>query len=287
LATEFERPAVARLLPGTSIEIRNEDIPRGGIRSALFDFDGTVSLIREGWQGVMIPMMVDILKDLHTGESDDELFSVVREFVTRLTGRQTIYQMIEFAGHVERRGGTPLDPVEYKRMYLDLLWERIEHRVAGLKSGQIDPDDMIVPGARDLLKNLCERGISCYLASGTDEEYVLDEAAAVGVSQYFAGIYGALDNIGDVPDVKAAVIQNIIRDHNLHGSELVAFGDGYVEIENTKNVGGISIGVATDEVQRAGIDEWKRSRLIMAGADVVIAEFREQDTLVKYLMGEV
>ncbi len=287
MATEFERPAVARLLPGTSIEIRNEDIPRGGIRSALFDFDGTVSLIREGWQGVMIPMMVDILKDLHTGESDDELFSVVREFVTRLTGRQTIYQMIEFAGHVERRGGTPLDPVEYKRMYLDLLWERIEHRVAGLKSGQIDPDDMIVPGARDLLKNLCERGISCYLASGTDEEYVLDEAAAVGVSQYFAGIYGALDNIGDVPDVKAAVIQNIIRDHNLHGSELVAFGDGYVEIENTKNVGGISIGVATDEVQRAGIDEWKRSRLIMAGADVVIAEFREQDTLVKYLMGEV
>jgi phosphoglycolate phosphatase-like HAD superfamily hydrolase len=171
-------------------------------------------------------------------------------------------------------------------MYLDLLWERIEHRVAGLKSGAIAPDDMIVPGSRDLLQNLCERGISCYLASGTDEEYVLDEAEAVGVAHFFAGIYGALDNIGDVPDVKAAVIQNIIRDHDLHGSELVAFGDGYVEIENTKKVGGISVGVATDEEKRAGIDEWKRSRLIIAGADVIIPEFREQDALMKYLMGE-
>jgi phosphoglycolate phosphatase len=286
VSSSFVSPPPGRFLDGTSIEIRNESIPRGTIKSALFDFDGTVSLVREGWQGVMIPMMVDILKELGTGESDDELFGIVREYVTRLTGRQTIYQMIEFAEQVTKRGGTPLDPVEYKRMYLDLLWERIEHRVAGLKSGEIAQQDMVVPGSVELLQNLCERGISCYLASGTDEEYVLDEAEAVGVAQYFAGIYGALDNIGDVPDVKAAVIQNIIRDHDLHGSELVAFGDGYVEIENTKNVGGISVGVATDEVKRAGIDEWKRSRLIIAGADVIVPEFREQDILVKYLMGE-
>ena len=286
MSSSFISPPPGRFLDGTSIEIRNESIPRGTIKSALFDFDGTVSLVREGWQGVMIPMMVNILLDLKTGESADKLFGVVREYVTRLTGRQTIYQMIEFADQIIERGGTPLHPVEYKRMYLDLLWERIEHRVAGLKSGEIAQDDMIVPGSRELLQNLCARGISCYLASGTDEEYVLDEAKAVGVSQYFAGIYGALDNIGDVPDVKAAVIQNIIRDHSLHGNELVAFGDGYVEIENTKNVGGISVGVATDEAKREGIDEWKRSRLIIAGADVIMPEFREQDTLVKYLMGE-
>ena len=40
------------------MEIVNPDIERGRIRSVLFDFDGTLSLIREGWQQVMGPMMV-------------------------------------------------------------------------------------------------------------------------------------------------------------------------------------------------------------------------------------
>jgi len=29
------------------------------IKYALFDFDGTVSLIREGWQGIMIPYFAE------------------------------------------------------------------------------------------------------------------------------------------------------------------------------------------------------------------------------------
>ena len=45
-------------LDDSPIEIVNQSIPRGHVRHALFDFDGTLSLIREGWQGVMIPMMV-------------------------------------------------------------------------------------------------------------------------------------------------------------------------------------------------------------------------------------
>jgi len=34
-----------------------------GARVALFDFDGTLSLIRTGWQQVMVPMMVEILRE--------------------------------------------------------------------------------------------------------------------------------------------------------------------------------------------------------------------------------
>jgi hypothetical protein len=37
-------------------------------RVVLFDFDGTVSLIRSGWMDVMIPMMVEVLMDLNTRE---------------------------------------------------------------------------------------------------------------------------------------------------------------------------------------------------------------------------
>ena len=71
----------------------------------LFDFDGTLSLIRSGWMNVMVPMMVEILADLNTGESEEQLRGVVEDFVWRLTGKETIYQMIAFAEAVQARGG--------------------------------------------------------------------------------------------------------------------------------------------------------------------------------------
>src|ERR1700727_4034184 len=104
-------------------------------RVVLFDFDGTLSLIGSGWMDVMVPMMVEILADLKTGESETELRAIVEDFVWRLTGKETIYQMMEFADHVTRRGGRALDALEYKKQYLDLLWLRISARLDELKSG--------------------------------------------------------------------------------------------------------------------------------------------------------
>jgi phosphoglycolate phosphatase-like HAD superfamily hydrolase len=274
------------MLPGADhIEIINDRIERGRIRFALFDFDGTISLIREGWQNVMIPMMVGVLADLKSGESDEELHAIVREFVTRLTGKQTIYQMMELAEQVEKRGGTPKEPVDYKWDYLNLLWARIEDRVKGLKDGRYTPEEMAVPGALEMVAALKERGATLHLASGTDRPYVLDEAACLGLGKYFGdNIYGALDDYKKIS--KAIIIQRIIEEHNLHGSELVAFGDGYVEIENAREVGGIAVGVATEEAKRQGIDEWKRNRLIDAGADLIIPDFREWRRLISYLWAE-
>lgn len=269
-------------LPHTHIELINPAIRRGQIRSVLFDFDGTLSLIREGWQGVMIPMMVEILLDLKTGESRAELTDTVTEFVDRLTGKQTIYQMIELCAQIERRGGRPLEPLEYKRMYLDRLWQRIAHRVEGLKTGRIAPAEMVVPGAFALLDHLQQCGVTLYLASGTDRPYVLDEAAALGLSPYFDDrIFGAIDEYKQFS--KAIIIQNILHHHGLCGEQLLTLGDGFVEIEETKKVGGIAVGVASDEVNRQGINEWKRARLIQAGADLIVADFREQDRLIAYL----
>src|SRR6185295_98620 len=85
---------------------------------ALFDFDGTLSLIRTGWIDVMVPMMVRTLAELKTGETEDQLRSVVEEFVWRLTGKETVYQMIALAEEVTRRGGSPRDPLVYKQRYL-------------------------------------------------------------------------------------------------------------------------------------------------------------------------
>jgi len=275
-----------RFLPGTQVEILRERPDRGRVRFAVFDFDGTISLIREGWQGIMIPMMVETLASLGTGETEEGLRTTVRDFVDRLTGQQTIYQMIQLAEEVRKRGGTPLAPLAYKRMYHDRLLVRIEGRVAGLKGGAIPPEDLVVPGSFDLLENLRSRGVTLFLASGTDEAYVKDEAGALGVSPYFdGGIYGALDQYEKFS--KRMLIADLFQRHGLRGHELAVFGDGYVEVENAREVDGFAVGVASDEARRCGIDAWKRGRLIGAGADLIVPDHREQDRVVAYLFGEL
>jgi len=271
-------------LAETNIEIINPDLPRGHYRHVLFDFDGTISLIREGWQQVMIPMMVEILLATPAAEAEPSITRLVTDFVTRLTGKQTVYQMIRLAEEVEKRGGQPKDPLAYKHDYLDRLWARIAGRVSGLKQGQLEPTEMMVPGALEILAALREQGVTCYLASGTDEPYVIDEAQALGVAGYFnGGIYGALDDYQNFS--KKMVIDRILQQHGLSGRALLTFGDGYVEIENTVTVGGLAVGVASNEAERQGIDAWKRQRLIEAGADIIIPDFRETEALLGYLNG--
>jgi phosphoglycolate phosphatase-like HAD superfamily hydrolase len=249
---------------------------------ALFDFDGTLSLIRSGWVDVMVPMMVEILTDVKTGESEEDLRAIVEEFVGRLTGKQTIYQMMELANQVELRGGTALDPLIYKRKYLDLLWSKIEHRIEELRSGRTSPERYLVPGARELLERLHDRGLKMYLASGTDESYMQEEARLLDVVKYFAGgVYGALDDYKSFS--KAILIQRIIASAECRGDEILGFGDGYVEIENVKQVGGVAVGVATDEPECRVIDEWKRNRLAGVGADWIIPNYLECHALLEAL----
>src|SRR5262245_47884401 len=154
------------------IEILHPNLPRGGFRSVLFDFDGTLSLLREGWPQVMIPMMVEVLRGTGTAETDEELTGVVEDFVMRLNGRQTIYQMIQLAEEVTKRGGTPLDPLAYKHRYHDLLMARIHGRIEALGQGRAVPEDWLVPGSLAMLEGLRRRGVALYLASGTDLKYV-------------------------------------------------------------------------------------------------------------------
>lgn len=278
------------VLDGYHIEVLNPALQRGRIRYALFDFDGTLSLIREGWQAVMIPMMVELLLETPGAEDEASIERVVTEFVTDLTGKQTIYQAIRLAEEIERRGGTPLEPLAYKHEYHNRLWQRIEGRVAALEAGELSPEDMLVPGSITMLEGIRARGVRCYLASGTDEHYVLHEAALLGLHPYFDGMYGAQDDYRQFS--KHMVIQRIISENNLSGPEFAAFGDGYVEIEDTRSVGGIAVGVATDEAAcmsrraRQGIDSWKRERLIKAGADLIIPDFREHEAVLAYLFAE-
>ena len=257
-------------------------VSRRNARVVLFDFDGTLSLIRSGWMNVMVPMMVEILLDLKTGESEEDLKGLVEDFVWRLTGKETIYQMMAFADAVTARGGKPLEPLGYKKMYLDRLWLVIKSRIEALERGDADPEEYMVPGSRALLDQLKERGLKLYLASGTDDAFVKNEAGLLGLTSYFdGGVYGALDDYKSFS--KAILIQRILSTSDFQGSDFLVFGDGYVEIEEVKNVGGVAVGVASEEPECVRVDEWKRQRLIGVGADYIVPNFLCQDELMASL----
>lgn len=247
-------------------------------RVVLFDFDGTLSLIRTGWVNVMAPQMVEILSSLKTGESEAELKTIVEEFVARLTGKETIYQMMELAEQIRLRGGAPEDPKVYKKMYLDALHEVIKDRLSALRSGKANPDDHMVPGSRALLEDLRARGLKLYLASGTDHENVVEEARLLDVYRYFdGGVFGALDDLSKFS--KALLVRQIVESSEFRGEEFLGFGDGYVEIEVVKQAGGIAVGVASDEPECMRIDEWKRNRLAGVGADFIVANYANPGAL--------
>ncbi|NOX55391.1 MAG: HAD hydrolase-like protein [Planctomycetes bacterium] len=272
-----------QFLPGSSIEIIREVRLERPPEHALFDFDGTLSLIRQGWPEVMIPMMVEILKETGTDETEAELTELVTNFVMELNGKQTIYQMIRLAEEVKRRGGSPEDPLVYKKWYHDRLMQRIAHRREGLRSGRLSREEMLVPGALAALQTLKDKGVRLYLASGTDEVYVHEEAALLGLDAYFGEhIYGAVDDYKRFS--KQMVIEHILQANRVSGDLLIGFGDGYVEIDNVKSAGGTAVAVASDEAHRSGRpDPWKRDRLIGIGADIVIPDFQEFDRLVNYI----
>lgn len=260
--------------------------PRPEASHVLFDFDGTVSLIRQGWPEVMVPMFVEMLPRL-PGETNEVAQQLVTDDIMRLNGKQTIYQMIQLAERIKERGAQPKEPLWYKHEYLRRLDERIRSRVDALRSGAARPDDFLVHGTRALLEKLRQRGLALYLASGTDEPFVKAESDLLDLTRYFGRhIYGAQDDYKTFS--KKMVIGRILRENKIPGARLLSFGDGYVEIENTKEVGGLAVAVASDEARNGSgrMDEWKRQRLIGVGADVVIPDFRDADALLELIFGK-
>ncbi|HEX3799997.1 MAG TPA: HAD family hydrolase [Verrucomicrobiae bacterium] len=275
-----------KLLFSGLVEFADNFAPRPGITHVLFDFDGTLSLIRQGWPDVMIPLFVEMIPP-RDGETEADLRKLVFDDIMRLNGKQTIYQMIQLVERIRERGGQPREPLWYKHEYLYRLDARIGSRLEGLRTGLISADELLVWGARALLEDLSRRGMKLYLASGTDEIFVKQEAALLDVARYFGPhIYGAQDDYKTFS--KKMVIERILCENQIKGAHLLAFGDGYVEIENTKEAGGLAVAVASDEANNGSgrMDEWKRQRLAGVGADVTIPDFRDAGALLARILNE-
>jgi phosphoglycolate phosphatase-like HAD superfamily hydrolase len=244
----------------------------------IFDFDGTLSLVRSGWMRVMVPMCVEELAQLETGESAVELTAAAEDFIWRLTGKETIYQMMALADAVRVRGGSPAEPLVYKKRYVNRLTLQIGDRLSALREKRVEPERYLVPGSRTLLEELTARGLTLYLASGTDHANVEEEAELLDIARYFDGrIFGAHDDLSRFS--KAMLVQEILSQAEFSAEELLVFGDGYVEIEEVKKAGGIAVGVATAEPDCLQVDEWKRRRLIDVGADYILPNYLDLEEL--------
>lgn len=274
----------------TDIEVVHALPEKLDIRHAIFDHDGTLSTLREGWEAIMQPMMVRAILGPRYATADETLFARVvqacRELIDRTTGIQTLVQMQGLVELVKQFGCVPAEDIlnehGYKRIYNDALLEHVRGRMAKLERGELSPADFQIKNAHNLLLALHRRGIKLYLASGTDTEDVIAEAQAMGYAGLFEGrIFGAVGNVK--VEAKKLVLARIMRENGLSGANLATFGDGPVEIRETRRVGGITVGVASDEIRRFGLNPSKRRRLIRAGADLIVPDFSQLTALLDML----
>jgi sugar/nucleoside kinase (ribokinase family)/phosphoglycolate phosphatase-like HAD superfamily hydrolase len=281
----------ARHHEATEIEIVTALPSSANFTHAILDHDGTISTLRQGWEEIMEPMMVHSVLGDRFATADEALYyrvrDRVRDFINKTTGIQTITQMEGLVDLVREFRCVPEEAIMtaagYKQRFTDELAQLVTARLAKLQRQELDADDYTIKGARQFLKALAGAGIRLYLASGTDEADVQAEARALGYADLFEGrIYGSIGRPDR--DAKKVVLERILREvGTAAATSLLAIGDGPVEIRETHKAGGFTVGVASDDIRRFGLSPGKRTRLVQAGADVIIPDYTQMSTLLHLL----
>jgi rfaE bifunctional protein kinase chain/domain len=277
----------ASYLKTTEIEVINKWKEKPEIRYAIFDHDGTVSTLREGWELIMAPMMIKAILGDKYHDADNSLLrkisTRVHEYIDKTTGIQTLVQMHGLLNIIREFGCVSeeeiLDASGYKQIYNNELMKMVKEREQKFVNGELCLDDFTIKNAVPFLQVLFDSGIKLYLVSGTDVEDVISEARILGYDHLFEGrIYGA---VGDVSkEAKKSVLDRLLETIGESASgNIVTFGDGPVEIRETNKRGGITVGIASNELRRYGLNEHKRTRLIKAGADIIVPDFSQYPRL--------
>jgi phosphoglycolate phosphatase-like HAD superfamily hydrolase len=265
------------------------ELPRGPIRHALFDHDGTISTLRRGWEESMEQIMIESILGPRAESLDPQTVKQVRDevliYIDRSTGVQTLTQMQELVKLVRRFGfvepSQMTDALGYKRRYKQLLMRRVGRRIENLQRGG-DPGEYHVRGALEFLQALHARGVRLYLSSGTDREDVVIEARLLGYADLFdGGIFGASDEV--LRESKELLLEKLMNDLRIDPAELVFFGDGPIEIALCRRFGGLPIGIASEETC-GGLSPAKRQRLMTAGARIIIPDFTDGPALLERLL---
>ena len=257
------------------MEILVKHMPGGFPDAAVFDFDGTLSSLRAGWEEVMGGMM----RALIPGDAA-EVAAMVERYIDESTGIQTIHQMRWLAEEIARRTGKSEDAWDYKAEYNRRLMLAVQTRRDDVQSGRVPAAHWRIPGGEAFLAALRERGVTLYAASGTDDADVKAEAKILGLADYFKEIAGA----GQGTDAcsKEAVLRRLVKP----GRRLLVVGDGKVEIALGRETGALTLGIASMDTPGGvpmGMNMTKYERLKKAGAHAIAADFSETEELLSWI----
>ncbi len=256
---------------------------RPQIALAVFDFDGTLSWLRHGWP----EMMHEVLRPHYPaieGEPEPARHERLFDEIYTHNGVPTVDYLEAFA----RRFGTARQPVHSSSL-LDTYHAKLESAIAHRKSligdGKAPASDFIVHNALALLQLIAGRGIELAVLSGTLEHRVIEEAALLGLSRFFGGRVVGSHAGGTF--TKRAALERLLSERGLRAAQLLSFGDGAVEIRETKALGGLAVAVASDEHHNgSGTPDPRKARVLKdAGADLIIADYRQPEALLETLLG--
>jgi len=268
------------------IQLSEHFRPFPQVRHVVFDFDGTLSLVRGGWAEIMVEQFLEHLPG-HGAGNPPELRQSVLHDILALNGKPTIYQMQLLADMVVQQGGEPDSPDNYNLDFQRRLRARITERLQDIRSNPGRRDHYLVHEARSILTLLRDRGRVIHLLSGTAKADLLIESEALGIAEFLGDrIYGPEDLKPGFS--KRAVFEQIVREHSLSPGELMCFGDGAVEITDTRHFEGLAIAVASNESANGSgrLDENKKLHLLKAGAHAVIPDYRQAKKLLQMLLDQ-
>ena len=256
------------------IEVREGFARPARLRHAVFDWDGTLSFIRAGWGEVMLDLFLAHLP----AAPDEDVASrrrLAHDDIWRLNGKPTIHQMQCLADRVVERGGPRRDAVAYQAEYAVNLRRMVDARIDDVRSGRLPASAYQPPGTVAFLESMAAAGLVLHVVSGTELRHVAAEVEVLGVGPFFGARVHGPSGPSDRGYTKRGVMESILASGALDGCALVVFGDGHVEIEEAKALGGTAVAVATDEASFGSgrIDEAKRTRLAGVGADMVIPDY--------------
>ena len=253
-------------------------------RVAVLDFDGTLSLIREGWSRIMADLGRDVMME-QGRKPDSQVVDFFQEQMLRLSGRPSLVQMQKLAEELSIRDVVPPSPEALHEEFLRRLYFQIADRKLDLAAGKVKPESWTVPGTHALLDELQRRDVLLYLVSGTDIEAVREESEILRLTDYFGPRVFAPSRA--TPNFhKRDAIASILKDAGTAGEEVIGFGDGFSETVEVKRIGGTAVGVASVEVGKNGINTQKRDLLTEWGADPIIPDYRNPVDLIDRLWGK-
>lgn len=246
------------------------------LKAAIFDFDGTLSALRCGWEKIMLPLMTEYTSE----EAENEC----KKYIDDSAGIQTIHQMkwlCEKVKECNNPKNAPLDPWFFKEEYNKRLIKSVNEKKKTVDNNPVLAEKYIIGGAVNFLKTLKHNGIMLFAASGTDEQDVINESKTLGLFGYFESVNGALPHSESCS--KEAVITKLIKELCIPPESILICGDGKVEIQLGIQNNCITLGIASDEEKLVGFNKQKEQRLKKAGADAITGDFTELGLLTSWL----